>query len=97
MSASKRPMQLLELPDELLSEVLRHVSVTDKQQHVQRWCMRFRRLLKQPFAPGTWGSIGVRLSHENDTAAQLKPLLQWVVSRQPGDLGQEQWLCCSKS
>lgn len=85
MSAVRRPTQLLDLPDELLSEVLQHVSVADKQQNVQLCCMRLRRLLMQPIARRTWGSVRVRVQQaEPVTATQLGALLQWLTSRQAG-------------
>ena len=85
-SAAELLMQLLGLPDELLSEILKHVDVKSKTQHVQRCCMRFRRLLEQPIAPGVWGSVGARVV--NDQASEisrLTALLQWLITRQTGD------------
>jgi hypothetical protein len=80
-------MELLGLPDELLSEILKHVSVADKVLHVQRCCMRFRRLLQQPIAPGSWGSIGISMDRDRvKTADEIKTLLQWLVLRQTGTL-----------
>jgi F-box domain len=84
-------MQLLGLPDELLSEILKHIGVGDKVQHVQRCCMRFRRLLQQPVAPDVWGSIGVRLIHDQIKSIEhLAALLQWLASRQAGDRSKNQ-------
>lgn len=78
-------MQLLDLPDELLSELLKVVDVRGKQEHLQRTCMRFRRLLQRPLAAGIWGSIGVRLRVQTLVGTpQLTALLQWIVSRQAG-------------
>ena len=89
MSAAELPRRLLDLPDEVLSKVLQHVSVAGKQQHVQLCCMRLRRLLQRSVSRGVWGSIGVRLRRDKvNTIAQLKALLQWLTLRQAGDFRQ---------
>jgi hypothetical protein len=87
MSAAKRAYRLLDLPNELLCKVLQHISVFDKQQNVQRCCKRFWHLLKQPLTRDTWGTVGVRLPpNASIPVPTLKTLLQWLLSRQAGDL-----------
>ena len=87
MSAAKRSYRLTDLPNELLCKVLQHISVFDKQQNVQRCCKRFWHLLKQPLTRNTWGTVGVRLPpNASIPVPTLKTLLQWLLSRQAGDL-----------
>jgi hypothetical protein len=84
-SSSPRSATLLDLDDHLLCEVFKSVSTYDKQQHVQRACMRFRRVLQQPSFSETWGHVVVKMQHDTDTSpGSLRRLISWLLYRKSG-------------
>jgi hypothetical protein len=69
----------------LLCEVFKSLSVHDKQQYVQRTCLRFRAVLRHPSFVDTWGCINVKLLPDTDTSPQsISRLISWLLDRMPG-------------
>jgi hypothetical protein len=81
-----KPTDLLDLDDHLLCEIFKSVSVHDKQQNVQRTCLRFRSVLRHPSFEDTWGCITVKMLPDTDASPQsITRLINWLLDRVPGE------------
>jgi hypothetical protein len=80
-----KPTALLDLDDHLLCEIFSSLSVRDKQQYVQRTCLRFRSVLQRPSLGTTWGCITVKLQPPTRPSPQdITRLITWVLDRKSG-------------
>jgi hypothetical protein len=76
---------LLDLDDHLLCEVFKSLSVHDKQQNVQRTCLRFRSVLQHPSFADTWGCITVKMLPDTEASPQsISELTNWLRDRMSG-------------
>ena len=70
---------LLDLDDHLLCEVFKSVTVHDKQQNVQRTCLRFRSVVQRPSIVEAWGSIRVTPPRDTDASRRIGRLVTWIL------------------
>jgi hypothetical protein len=83
--SKKRTVNLLDLDDHLLCEVFKSLSVHDKQQNVQRTCLRFRSALQRPSIVEAWGSISVTPPGDIEARRRIGRLVTWILERKLGE------------
>ena len=77
---------LLDLDDHLLCEVFKSLSVHDKQQNVQRTCLRFRSVLQHPSSAETWGCTTAAPRPVTEASPEsISRLITWLLDRKSGE------------